>query len=120
MRKHPRDFWRTFSVNQVERSGKAMIKTQGRASRLAPQGGTVAGLQPFTGAANGMPIQPTAQNGMTRHLRLAVLASRDVPWGQCRAHRCGEPCDADDRRGPAQAFVDSSYVPCEAKAIGRP
>jgi len=103
MRKHPRDFWRTFSVNH-SRTGavKLLINTQGRASRLSSSGVPFAGLQPVPGGRNWAAIQPPLQKDDST-LRLAYSALELSPW-QCRLTLWEPWTPGPSRRGPAQAF----------------
>jgi len=111
MRKHPRDFWRTFSVIIVNRSGKAIDNTQGRASRLSSSGVPFAGLQPVPAAATGLRSSPRSKR-MTRPCASRTLLSSCLR-GQCRLTLWGT---LDARAEPTWPrpglFVDRSYVPC--------
>jgi len=90
MRKHPRDFWRTVSVNHSRTvSGKAIDNTQGRASRLSSSGVPFAGLQPVPGGRNWAAIQPPLQKDDST-LRLAYSALELSPWAM-PAHAVGNP-----------------------------
>jgi len=117
LRKHPRDFWRTVSVNHSRnRSGKVYVldNTAGtsQSSKLL-RGYRSTGLQPVPGRPQlGLRSSPRSRKDDST-LRLAYSALELSPWAM-PAQRCGEPLDArPSRRGPAQAFSSiASYVPC--------
>jgi len=90
MRKHPRDFWRTFSVNH-SRTGavKLLITRRDEPVGLAPQGYRSRGLQPVPGGRNWAAIQPPLQKDDST-LRLAYSALELSPWAM-PAHAVGNP-----------------------------
>jgi len=104
MRKAPRDFGVTFSVNH-SRTGavKLFDNTQGRASRLSSSGVPFAGLQPVPGGRNWAATSPRSKR-MTRPCASRYSALELSPWAM-PAHAVGNPGrPGRSRRGPAQAF----------------
>jgi len=110
MRKHPRDFWRTFPVNHSRTGAVSYDNTQGRASRLSSQG-YVRRLQPVPGGRNWAAIQPPLQR-MTRPCASPYSALELSPWAM-PAHRCGEPwTPGPSRRAPPRPFRRSQLCTC--------
>jgi len=101
--KHPQRFWRTFSVNIVERGvGKANLITKHRRERAgrlkAPQGyrspAMQNGLSPAA-HANWAAIQPPLQRNDSTFFAPRVLAALGAsPWAISAAHAVGETRDA--------------------------